>query len=132
MSMTDPIADFLTRIRNATRAKHSKVDIPASNIIKDMTRILMEEGFIRNYTVIDDNKQGVVRVYLKYNTDRKPAITGLKRISRPGFRRYANVRSIPRVLNGLGVAVLSTPRGILTDKQARKEHVGGEVLYHVW
>ena len=132
MSMTDPIADFLTRIRNAARAKHSKVDIPGSNIIKEMTRILMEEGYIRNFTVIDDDRQGVVRIYLKYNAEKKPAISGLKRISRPGFRRYANVQSIPRVLNGLGVAVLSTPKGLLTDKQARKENVGGEVLYHVW
>ncbi len=132
MSMTDPIADYLTRIRNATRAKHSKVDIPASNIIKEMTRILMEEGYIRNFTDIDDNKQGVVRVYLKYNAERKSAISGIKRISRPGFRRYTNAHSIPRVLNGLGVAVLSTPKGLLTDKKARKENIGGEVLYHVW
>ena len=132
MSMTDPIADYLTRIRNAARVNHSKVDVPASNIIKEMTRILLEEGYIRNYTVIDDNKQGIVRIYLKYNRDKKSAITGLRRISRPGYRRYANLGSIPRVLNGLGLAMLSTPKGVLTDKQARKERVGGEVLFYVW
>ena len=134
MSMTDPIADYLTRIRNATRAHHSKVDIPASNTIKEMTRILMEEGYIRNFMIVDDvkHKQGIVRVYLKYSGERKCAITGLKRISRPGYRQYAKVEAIPRVLNGLGIAILSTPRGILTDKHARKERVGGEILCFVW
>jgi len=132
MSMTDPISDYLSRIRNAAMAHHSKVDIPASKIIKEITRILHEEGYIRNYTTIDDNKQGVVRIYLKYGEDRKSAIHGLKRISRPGYRRYANVQSIPRVLNGLGVAVLSTPKGLLPDKKARKERLGGEVLFYVW
>ena len=132
MSMTDPIADYLTRIRNAGRANQSKVDIPASNIIKEMTRILQEEGFIRNYTVIDDTKQGVVRIYLKYHEDKKSAITGLKRMSRPGYRRYTSLDKIPRVLNGLGIAILTTPKGVLTDKQARKERVGGEVLCYVW
>ena len=134
MSMTDPIADYLTRVRNASTARHSKVDIPASNIIKEMTRTLMEEGYIRNFTVMDDEKykQGIVRVYLKYDEDRKSAIIGLKRISRPGFRQYAKVDSIPRVLNGLGVVVLSTPKGILTDRRARKEGVGGEILCFVW
>jgi len=132
MSMTDPIADYLTRIRNATRVQHSKVDIPASEIIKEMTRILLEEGYIGNYTVIDDNKQGIVRIYLKYGEDQKSVITGLKRVSRPGYRRYAKVNTIPRVLNGLGIAILSTPRGILTDKQARKEKVGGEILCSIW
>ena len=134
MTMTDPIADFLTRIRNATRVKHSKVDIPASNMIKELTRILMEEGYIRNFAVVDDQKntQGIVRVYLKYNSDRKSAITGIKRASRPGYRNYTKVNKIPRVLNGLGIAILSTPKGILTDKNARKERVGGEVLCYVW
>ena len=134
MSMTDPIADYLTRIRNATQAKHSKVDIPASNMLKKMTRILMEEGYIRNYTLIDDprHRQGIVRVYLKYIGDRRSAITGLKRVSRPGFRQYTKVDTIPRVLNGLGIAILSTPKGILTDKNARKERVGGEILCHIW
>jgi len=132
MSMTDPIADYLTRIRNATRARQSKVDVPASNMIEEMTRILLEEGYIRNYASISEDKRGIVRVYLKYNEDRKSAITGLKRISRPGFRRYTKVDNIPRVLNGLGVAVLSTPKGILTDNHARKEKVGGEVLCYIW
>lgn len=132
MSLNDPIADFLTRIRNASGARHSKVDVPASKIIKEMTRIFLEEGYIRNYTTIDDFKQGIVRIYLKYGEDRKSAINGLERVSRPGIRRYTNVRNIPRVLNGLGIAVLSTPKGILTDKQARKEKVGGEILCYVW
>ena len=134
MSMTDPIADFLTRIRNATQAKHSKVDIPASNMIKDMTRLLMEEGYIRNYTIIDDprHRQGIVRVYLKYIGSRKSAISGLKRVSRPGYRQYTKVDKIPRVLNGLGTVILTTPKGVLTDKSARKERVGGEILCHIW
>lgn len=132
MSMTDPIADFLTRVRNATRARHSKVDVPASNTIKEMTRILVEEGYIRNFTVIEDQKQGVVRIYLKYNSDRNSAISGIKRVSRPGYRRYARVNNLPRVLNGLGIAILSTPKGIVTEKTARKEHVGGEVLCYIW
>jgi small subunit ribosomal protein S8 len=132
MSMTDPIADYLTRVRNATRARHSKVDIPASNILKEMTGILLEEGYIQNYTTVDDPKQGIVRIYLKYNKDRKSAITGLKRVSRPGYRRYTGVDRIPRVLNGLGIVMLSTPKGILTGKQAKKENVGGEILCYVW
>lgn len=132
MSMTDPIADFLTRIRNATRVSHSKVDIPASTILKEMTRILHEEGYIRNFTVIDDNRQGTIRIYLKYGNDKQCVIHGMKRISRPGYRQYTNVDRIPRVLNGMGIALLSTPRGILTDKQARRERVGGEVLCHIW
>ena len=134
MSMTDPISDYLTRIRNASRAKHSKVDIPASNITKAMTHILMDEGYIRNYTVVDDqvHTQGLIRIYLKYNKDKVSAITGLRRISRPGHRRYTKVDSIPRVLNGLGIVILSTPSGILTDKKARNERVGGEILCYVW
>ena len=132
MSITDPIADYLTRIRNAARARHSKVDIPASNILKEITRILLEEGYIRNYTTINDSKQGILRVYLKYNKDRESAIAGLKRVSRPGYRRYTGVEKIPRVLNGLGIAILSTPKGILTDKEARREKVGGEILCYVW
>jgi len=132
MSITDPIADYLTRIRNAGKARHSKVDIPASNMLKEITRILLEEGYIRNYTTIDDPRQGILRVYLKYSKDRKNTITGLERVSRPGYRRYTGVEKIPRVLNGLGIAILSTPKGILTDKEARKEKVGGEVLCYVW
>jgi len=132
MSMTDSIADYLTRIRNAARVRHSKVDIPASGMIKEITRILLEEGYIRNYTAVNEDKKEIVRVYLKYNKDRKSAITGLRRISRPGFRRYTKVDNIPRVLNGLGIAILSTPKGILTDRQARREKVGGEVICFVW
>ena len=132
MSITDPIADYLTRIRNAARARHSKVDIPASNILKEITRILLEEGYIRNYTTINDSKQGILRVYLKYNKDRESAIAGLERVSRPGYRRYTGVEKIPRVLNGLGIAILSTPKGILTDEEARREKVGGEILCYVW
>ena len=132
MSMTDPIADFLTQIRNAMGRQHSKVDIPASNIIKEITRILLEQGYIRNYTVIQDGIQGKVRVYLKYGENKKSTIVGLKRISRPGYRIYTKVDAIPRVLNGLGTAILSTPKGILTDRQARKDRVGGEVLCSIW
>lgn len=132
MSMTDPIADFLTRIRNAQMAKFGKVDIPASNLLKDMSRIMMEEGYILNYTVIEDEKQGMIRIYLKYGEKKKAAITGLKRVSSPGLRQYVDVKEIPRVLNGLGIAILSTSRGILTDKQAKKENVGGEVLCYIW
>ena len=132
MSMTDPIADYLTRIRNAMARRHSKVDIPASNMLKAISSILHEQGYIRNFTVIEDDKQGVVRIYLKYGADKASAITGLKRVSRPGFRIYSKVDEIPRVMNGLGVAIVSTPKGILTDKQARKERVGGEVLCEIW
>lgn len=132
MSLNDPIADYLTRIRNATQARHSKVDIPASNILKEITRILQEEGYIYNYTVVDDQKQGIIRIYLKYDKNRQSIITSLKRVSRPGFRRYANTHNLPRVLNGLGIAILSTEKGILTEKQAKRENVGGEVLCYIW
>lgn len=132
MSITDPIANYLTQIRNAAQAKHSKVDIPASNLLKGLTQILLDEGYIRNFTVLDDGPQGHIRIYLKYGADRKSAITGLKRISRPGYRQYTGVQDIPRVLNGLGVAILSTPRGLLVDRKARKERVGGEILCHIW
>ena len=132
MSMTDPIADYLTRIRNASMARKSKVDVPASSLIKEVTRILLEEGYIYNYTAIHEDKKEFVRIYLKYNDERKCAITGLRRVSSPGYRRYTKVDTIPRVLNGLGIAVLSTPKGILTDKQARRERVGGEVLCFIW
>ncbi|MBN2104292.1 30S ribosomal protein S8 [bacterium] len=132
MSMNDPIADFLTRIRNAQMAKFGKVDIPASNVLKEMTQLMKEEGYILNYTFIDDNKQGIIRIYLKYGDQKRPAISGLKRVSRPGLRRYVNASDIPRVLNGLGIAVLSTSKGVLTNKQARKNNVGGEVLCYIW
>ena len=132
MSLNDPIADYLTRIRNATQARHSKVDIPASQILKEITRILQEEGYIHNYTVVEDQKQGIIRIYLKYDKNRKSIISSLKRVSRPGFRRYASTSNLPRVLNGLGIAILSTQKGILTEKQAKKENVGGEVLCYIW
>ncbi len=132
MSLTDPIADFLTRIRNAAGAKHSKVDIPNSKILKEITKILKDEGYINNFTFIDDQKQGIIRIYLKYDNKKKCAITGIERVSRPGFRRYTGVDEIPRVLNGLGVAILSTPKGILTNVKARSERVGGEILCNIW
>jgi small subunit ribosomal protein S8 len=119
-------------MRNAAMAKHSKVDIPASNVLKDIAKIFLEEGYILNFTVIDDNKQGVIRIYLKYGSDKKSVIRGMRRISSPGLRRYVRVQDIPRVLNGLGIAILTTPKGILTDKKARQEKVGGEVVCHVW
>ena len=131
MSMSDPIADYLTRIRNAVRARHKKVDIPASGLKKEITRILVEQKFIASYTAVDDSKQGMIRIMLKYN-DTRSVITGLRRISRPGIRRYHNASDLPRVNNGLGVAVVSTSKGLMTDKQARKENVGGEVLFYVW
>ena len=131
MSMSDPIADYLTRVRNAVRARHKKVDVPASNLKKEITRILMEQKFIANFTTVEDKKQGVIRIQLKYN-DTNSVITGLRRISRPGIRRYQSAGELPRVNNGLGVAVVSTPKGLMTDKQARKENVGGEVLFYVW
>jgi small subunit ribosomal protein S8 len=132
MAMTDPIADYLTRIRNATRARHSKVDIPASNLLKSITEILLNEGYIRNFTVIDDNKQGILRIYLKYNDENQCAISGLKRISRPGLRQYTKADELPRVLNGLGIAIMTTSTGIITAKKARQRKIGGEVLCHVW
>ena len=130
--MTDPIADMLARIRNANLVYHESVDIPASNLKKELARILKQEGFIRDYRVIDDGKQGVVRIYLKYGANKQRVISGLKRISKPGRRVYARRDEIPRVLGGLGVAVLSTSRGIMTDKEARKLGVGGEVICYVW
>ncbi|HTR80044.1 MAG TPA: 30S ribosomal protein S8 [Bacteroidota bacterium] len=131
MSMSDPIADYLTRIRNAVRARHKKVDVPASDLKKEITRILMEQKFITNFTTVEDKKQGLIRIQLKYN-DTKGVISGLRRISRPGIRRYQNADELPRVNNGMGVAVLSTSKGLMTDKQARKEKIGGEVLFYVW
>lgn len=132
MSIVDPIADYLTRIRNATMARHNKVDIPASKILKAITQILYEEGYILNYTTLEDNKQGILRIYLKYAENKESIIQGLKRVSSPGLRYYVSVENIPRVLGGLGIAILSTPKGVLTDKKARKERVGGEVLCYVW
>jgi small subunit ribosomal protein S8 len=132
MQITDAIGDMLTRIRNAGVAKHETVDVPASNIKKAIADILLEEGFIKNIEVIEDNKQGVIRITLKYAPTKKHVISGIKRISKPGLRVYANKNEIPKVLGGLGIAVLSTSRGIMTDKKARTEGVGGEVLAFVW
>ena len=132
MTMTDPIADMLTRIRNANTVKHETVDVPASNIKKEIARILLEEGFVRGYDVIEDGKQGIIRIQLKYGQAGERVISGLKRISKPGMRVYADKHEVPRVLNGLGISIISTSKGILTDKQARKENVGGEVICYVW
>ena len=132
MTMTDPIADMLTRIRNANMVKHETVDVPASNMKKELARILLEEGFVRGYDVIEDGKQGIIRIQLKYGQAGERVISGLKRISKPGMRVYAANQEIPKVLNGLGISIISTSKGILTDKQARKEGVGGEVICYVW
>ena len=132
MTMTDPIADMLTRIRNANTVKHETVDVPASNIKKEIVRILLEEGFVRGYDVIEDEKQGIIRIQLKYGQAGERVIQGIKRISKPGMRVYTNAHEVPRVLNGLGISIISTSKGILTDKQARKENVGGEVICYVW
>ena len=132
MSMSDPIADFLTRIRNAGLVYHDKVEVPASRVKKDIAELLKTEGFIKDVETIQDDKQGVIRLYLKYGPNRERVITGLKRISRPGLRVYAKKDEIPKVLGGLGVAVISTSRGIMTDKQARKEGLGGEVICFIW
>ncbi|EOD01004.1 30S ribosomal protein S8 [Caldisalinibacter kiritimatiensis] len=132
MVMTDPIADMLTRIRNGNNARHETVDVPASNIKKAIAQILLDEGYIKGFNVIDDGKQGILRVELKYVNGNEKVITGLKRISKPGLRVYAKKDEIPKVLGGLGIAIMSTSKGILTDKHARKEGVGGEVLCYVW
>ena len=133
MGMTDPLADMLTRVRNANKAKHEKVDIPASTLKAHVARILKDEGYIKNYKMIKDGKQGVLRVYLKYEGEsKKQVISGLKVISKPGLRRYVQATEIPSVLRGLGVSILSTSRGVLTDKEARKLKVGGELLCKVW
>ena len=130
--MTDPIADMLTRIRNASKTKLEKVDIPSSKIKVEIAKILKDEGYVKNVKLVKDRKQGMIRVYLKYSDDELPVIKGIKRISRPGRRTYVASDSIPRVMAGLGVAILSTPKGIQTGKQAKKDNVGGEVICHVW
>ena len=131
MQISDVIADMLTRIRNAGTAKHERVDIPGSNLKRDIADILLEEGYIQNVELIDDQKQGVIRVTLKYQ-DKKSVITGIKRISKPGLRVYSSKDELPKVLNGLGIAIISTSKGIMTDKKAREAGVGGEVLAFVW
>lgn len=132
MQITDPIADMLTRIRNANSARHLSVDIPASNLKKSIAEILLEEGYIKNYQIIDDGKQGIIRVSLKYAENKQRVISGIKRISKPGLRVYAGKDELPRVLRGLGIAIISTSKGVMTDKKARKENVGGEVLAYIW
>ena len=132
MTTSDPIADMLTRIRNANSAKHDTVDIPASNMKKAIAQILVDEGYIKNYKIIEDGKQGVIRVTLKYGEGKSQVITGLRRVSKPGLRIYAGKDELPTVLGGLGIAILSTNQGVITDKEARKLQVGGEVLAFVW
>ncbi len=130
--MTDPIADFLTRIRNAARAKHNRVEIPASRVKGEIAKILLHQGYVKAVKLVDDEKQGLLRVYLKYDKENAPAIEGLKRVSKPGRRVYVKREDIPRVMGGYGIAVLSTSRGILTGTEARKEGVGGEFLCQIW
>ena len=132
MQITDVIADMLTRIRNAGTAKHETVDVPASSVKNAIAQILLEEGYVKEVQNIDDGKQGVIRFYLKYTENKKPVISGIKRISKPGLRIYASKDELPKVLGGLGVAVISTSKGIMTDKKARKLGVGGEVMAYIW
>ena len=132
MQITDTIADMLTRIRNANSAKHDTVDIPASNMKKAIAQILVDEGYIKGFQVIDDGKQGVIRMTLKYGENKTPVLTGLRRVSKPGLRIYSNCEDMPKVMKGLGIAIVSTSKGVMTDKKARKENVGGEVLAFVW
>lgn len=132
MHITDPIADMLTRIRNANSAKHDTVDIPASNMKKAIAQILVDEGYIKNFKVVEDGKQGVIRVTLKYGEGKSQVITGLHRVSKPGLRMYSNVEDMPKVMKGLGIAIISTSKGIMTDREARKQNVGGEVLAFIW
>ena len=132
MHITDPIADMLTRIRNANSAKHDTVDVPASNMKKAIAQILLDEGYIKNFQLIDDGTQGVIRITLKYLPGKEQVIQGLRRVSKPGLRVYAGADELPRVLKGLGIAIVSTSKGVMTDKAARAQHVGGEVLAFVW
>lgn len=132
MQITDPIADMLTRIRNANAAKHDTVDVPASNLKKAVAQILLDEGYIKGFTVIEDTKQGVIRITLKYGENKSQILNGLRRVSKPGLRIYTSCEEMPKVLKGLGIAIISTSRGLMTDREARKEHVGGEVLAFIW
>ncbi len=132
MVMTDPIADMLTRIRNSNNAKHETVDIPASNMKKSLANILLEEGFVKNVEEIENGAQNIIRIELKYGDNKQKTITGLKRISKPGLRVYVKGEEVPKVLGGLGIAILSTSKGVMTDKQARNENIGGEVVCYVW
>ena len=132
MQITDPIADMLTRIRNANAARHDTVDVPASNLKKAIAEILLEEGYIKAFQIVEDGTQGVIHITLKYLGNKEKVITGLRRVSKPGLRVYAGAEELPQVLRGLGIAIISTSKGVMTDKKARKEHVGGEVLAFVW
>ena len=132
MHITDPIADMLTRIRNANNAKHDTVDVPASNMKKAIAQILLDDGYIKNFQLIDDGTQGVIRITLKYGAGKEKVISGLRRVSKPGLRVYAGADELPKVLRGLGIAIVSTSKGVMTDKKAREAHVGGEVLAFVW
>ena len=132
MHITDPVADMLTRIRNANNAKHDTVDVPASNMKKSIAQILLDEGYIKNFQVVEDGTQGVIHISLKYNAGKEKVITGLRRVSKPGLRVYVGAVELPRVLRGLGIAIISTSKGVMTDKKAREAHVGGEVLAFIW
>ena len=132
MQISDTIADMLTRIRNASAAKHDSVDVPASNVKKAIAQILLDEGYITSFQVEEDGKQGVIHITLKYGQNKSQAISGIRRVSKPGLRIYTNVEDMPKVMKGLGIAIISTSKGIMTDKQARKANVGGEVLAYVW
>ena len=132
MQITDTIADMLTRIRNANTAKHPSSDVPCSNVKKQIAQILVDEGYIKNFRVIEDNKQGIIRITLKYTENKSQVITGLRRVSKPGLRIYSNCKDMPKVMKGLGIAIVSTSKGIMTDKKARELHVGGEILAFVW
>jgi small subunit ribosomal protein S8 len=132
MTMSDPIADMLTRIRNANMVRHEKLEVPASNMKKQIAEILKREGFVRDVEYVEDSKQGIIRIFLKYGQENERVITGLKRISKPGLRVYAKTNEVPKVLNGLGIALVSTSHGVLTDKEARAKQVGGEVVAYVW
>ena len=132
MHITDPIADMLTRIRNANNARHTTVDIPASNMKKAIAQILLDEGYVKNVEFIEDNIQGVIRITLKYGENKQKVLTGLKRVSKPGLRSYASKDELPKVLKGLGIAIISTSKGVMTDKEARRQNIGGEVLAFIW
>ncbi|EWM52698.1 MULTISPECIES: 30S ribosomal protein S8 [Ruminococcus] len=132
MQITDTIADLLTRIRNANTAKHATVDVPASRVKKDITQILVDEGYVKGFQLIEDGKQGVIRITLKYGDNKSPVITGLRRVSKPGLRIYSSCADMPKVRKGLGIAIVSTSKGIVTDKKARELNVGGEVLAYIW
>ena len=132
MHITDPVADMLTRIRNANSAKHESVDVPASNMKKSIAQILLDEGYIKAFQIVEDGTQGIIRITLKYNAGKEKVISGLRRVSKPGLRVYVGADELPRVLRGLGIAIVSTSKGVMTDKAARAAHVGGEVLAFVW